>query len=154
MLKSLAGIDIVHVPYKGAPPMLTDMFAGQVQIAFLNAASALPLIRADKLRALGVSGAQRSSHAPELPTLIQSGLPGFEIYSWFGVLTRAGTPASAIERLNAELVQALKQPDVRGRLENQGMDVVVTTPAEFRKFIQTEMAKHARIVRDANIRSD
>lgn len=154
MLKTLAAVDIVHVPYKGAPPMLTDMFSGQIQVAFLNAASALPLIRSEKLRALGVSGAQRSPHARELPTLIESGLQGFEIYSWFGVLTRAGTPASIVDKLNREILNVLKQPDVRERLDKQGMDVTVTTPDEFRKFIQTEMLKHAKIVRDASIKSE
>jgi len=154
MLKTMAGIHIVHIPYKGASPALADMFAGQVQIAFMNAASALPFIKSGKLRALGITGAQRAPQAPELPTLIESGFPGFEIYSWFGVLTRAGTPAPIIDKLHSEIATILKQKDVRERFDAQGLDVISSTPQEFRAFIRSEMAKHAKIVKDAGVKID
>lgn len=154
MFKTLAGIDIVHIPYKGATPALTDMFAGQVQIAFLNAASALPFVKSGKLRALAVTGAQRARQAPELPTMIESGLRGFEIYSWFGVLARAGTPAPIIDRLHGEIGTVLNMKDVRERFDALGLDVVPSTPQAFRAFINSEIKKHARIVKDAGVKID
>jgi tripartite-type tricarboxylate transporter receptor subunit TctC len=147
-----AGIDVTHVPYKGGGPALTEVLAGQVQALFSIALSAMPQIRAGRVRALAITSAKRSPVAPELPTVAEAALPGFEVIGWFGWLAPAATPRPIVERLHTEIVRVLKLPDVRERLLSQSTEPVGNTPQEFAAFIKAEHAKWAKVIRAANIR--
>ena len=151
ILKSSAGLDIVHVPYKGVTPALTDLLGGQVQLVFSVVPSALPLIQTNKLRALGVTSAKRTSLAPELPTIAES-LPGFEVIGWYGLLAPTGTPADVVARLNAAVIAALKNPELRERFVALGADPLGTTPQVFAQFIRTELSKWGKAVKDSGAR--
>ncbi len=151
ILKSSAGLDIVHVPYKGVTPALTDLLGGQVQFVFSVVPSALPLIQTNKLRALGVTSAKRTSLAPELPTIAES-LPGFEVIGWYGLLAPTGTPADVVARLNAAVIAALKNPELRERFVALGADPLGTTPQVFSHFIRTELVKWGKAVKDSGAR--
>ena len=151
LLKMLAGIDLLHVPYKGVAPALVDVVAGQVSMTFASILSSLPQYRAKRLRALAVTGAKRSSAAPELPTMQEAGVIGYESATWYGIVAPAQTPAEIIARLSAELVSTLKQPDVRERLTSEGADPVGNSPQEFGKFIQSEIDKWRKVIRAAGI---
>jgi len=151
ILKSSAGLDIVHVPYKGVTPALTDLLGGQVQFVFSVVPSALPLIQTNKLRALGVTSAKRTSLAPELPTIAES-LPGFEVIGWYGLLAPTGTPADVVARLNAAVIAALKNPELRERFVALGADPLGTTPQVFAQFIRTELSKWGKAVKDSGAR--
>jgi tripartite-type tricarboxylate transporter receptor subunit TctC len=140
------------VPYKGGGPALSEVIAGQVQALFSIALSAIPQVKAGKVRALAITSARRSALAPELPTLAESGFPGFEVVGWFGWLAPAKTPKAIVDRLSAEIVRILKQPDMKERLLTLGADPVASTPQEFTAFIAAEHAKWARVIREANIR--
>jgi tripartite-type tricarboxylate transporter receptor subunit TctC len=152
LFKAMAGVDLVHVPYKGAGPALTDLIAGQVQIMFATSASAIPFIKAGKLRALAVTSARRSASVPELPTVSETGLPGFEAITWHGVVVPAGTPAALVERLNRDIVAVLRMPDLRERLAVLGAEVLPGSPAEFADYIAAEIPKWAKVVRDSGAR--
>ena len=154
LFKSLAGIDMTHVPYKGAAPAMQDLVGGQIQLMFDNLASALGQVRAGKVKALAVTTAQRSSLAPELPTIAESGLPGFDISTWFGLFAPAATPRDVLERLHAEFTRALASPDVRERMLNLGAEPVGSTPAEFAAYIGSEARKYARLVKASGAKSD
>ncbi len=154
LFKLMGGLNITHIPYKGSSPALTDVLAGQVTIMFDNMPSCLPHVKAGKLRALGVSTLQRSPALPALPTIAESGLPGFEVSVWFGVLAPAGTPRDIVSRLNAVVVKALAAPDVRQRLAGQGAEAVGNTPEQFTAQMQRDLVKWAKVVKDANIRID
>jgi len=151
ILKSSAGLDIVHVPYKGVTPALTDLLGGQVQLVFAVVPAALPLMQTNKLRALGVTSAKRTSLAPELPTIAES-LPGFEVIGWYGVLAPTGTPADVVTRLNAAVIAALKIPELRERFVALGADPLGTTPQVFSHFIRTELVKWGKAVKDSGAR--
>jgi len=151
ILKSSAGLDIVHVPYKGVTPALTDLLGGQVQLVFAVVPAALPLMQTNKLRALGVTSAKRTSLAPELPTIAES-LPGFEVIGWYGVLAPTGTPADVVARLNAAVIAALKNPELRERFVTLGADPLGTTPQVFSHFIRTELVKWGKAVKDSGAR--
>ncbi len=151
ILKSSAGLDIVHVPYKGVTPALTDLLGGQVQLVFSVVPAALPLIQTNKLRALGVTSAKRTSLAPELPTIAES-LPGFEVIGWYGLLAPTGTPADVVTRLNAAVIAALKIPELRERFVALGADPLGTTPQVFSHFIRTELVKWGKAVKDSGAR--
>jgi tripartite-type tricarboxylate transporter receptor subunit TctC len=151
ILKSSAGLDIVHVPYKGVTPALTDLLGGQVQLVFSVVPSALPLIQTNKLRALGVTSAKRTSLATELPTIAES-LPGFEVIGWYGLLAPTGTPADVVARLNAAVIAALKNPELRERFVALGADPLGTTPQVFAQFIQIELSKWGKAVKDSGAR--
>jgi tripartite-type tricarboxylate transporter receptor subunit TctC len=152
LFKTMAGVDLVHVPYKGAQPALTDVIAGQVQVMFATSASVIPFIKAGKLRALAVTTAQRSPSVPELPTVAEAGVPGFEAITWHGVVVPAATPAPLIERLNRDIVGVLRMPDLRERLATFGAEVVAGTPREFADYIAAEIPKWAKVVRDSGAR--
>jgi tripartite-type tricarboxylate transporter receptor subunit TctC len=157
LLKSMARVSMVHIPYAGAAPAQLGLLAGQTDLMFDNLASALPQIRAGKLRALAVTTAQRASAPPELPTMAQAGgaeLAGFDISTWFGVLAPAGTPAPVVERLNAALRAALGTSEMRDRLARMGADPAPTTPAAFAALIQAELAKYQRVVKFSGARVD
>jgi tripartite-type tricarboxylate transporter receptor subunit TctC len=152
LLKSMAGIDLVHVPYKGSAPAVTDLIGGQVQVAFDNAPNVLPHVKAGKLRALGVSTATRSPLAPELPTLAESGVPGFDVEVWFGIVAPAGTPKDVVAQLNAEINRALALPEVKRRFAEQGVRTIGGTPEQFGAYLRSQMTRWAKVVKDAGVR--
>ncbi len=150
-LKRAAGVDILHVPYKGAAQATTDLIGGQVQMMFGPAVAILPLAQAGKVRALAVASARRSMLAPELPTVAESGVPGFEIGSWYGLAAPAGTPKAAIERLNAEANRALQSADVIAQFRIQGYEPLGGTPAALNDQIKADITRWTKIIRDAGI---
>ncbi len=154
LFKSMAGIDIVHVPYKGGPPAATDLIAGQIALLFFNTPAALPYIKAGKLRALGVSTAKRSPLLPEVPTIAEGGVPGFDTDVWFGLVAPAGTPADIVTRTQREVARVVALPDVRKQLLDIGAEPVANTPEEFAARIKTESALWAKVVQAARIRFD
>jgi tripartite-type tricarboxylate transporter receptor subunit TctC len=146
--------DIVHVPYKGGAPATQALLAGDTQFMFDNLANAMPQVKAGKLKALAVTTAERSKLAPELPTMAEAGLPGFDISTWFGLFAPAGTPKDVIAKWNAEVVKILNSPDMRERLTAQGAEPAATTPEQFAAFIQSEIPKYARIVKISGAKVD
>jgi len=154
LFKSMTGIDMVHVPYKGSTPALQDLVGGQVDLMFDNMPSSLPLVKGGKLRALAVTTAKRSATVPDVPTIAESGVPGYDTSSWFGVLAPAGTPKDIVEKLSAAIAKSLATPEMRERLASQGAEPVGDTPAEFAAFIQAEIAKWARVVKLSGARVD
>jgi tripartite-type tricarboxylate transporter receptor subunit TctC len=154
LFKSMAHIDINHIPYKGSAPALVDLIGGHVTVMFDNMPTSLPHVRAGKLRAIAVSTAKRSFALPQLPTVAESGLPGFEVSVWFSVLAPAATPRDIVQKLNAVLVKALQSPDVKQRLAEQGAEPVGNTPEQFATTIQRDLAKWAKVVKDANVKLD
>lgn len=151
ILKSAAGLDIVHVPYKGVTPALTELLGGQVQLVFSVVPSALPLMQTGKLRALGVTSAKRTQLAPDLPTIAET-VPGFEVVGWYGVLAPARTPGEIVARLNTAVNAALKNADLRERLIALGADPLGSTPQEFATFIRAELVKWGKAVTDSGAR--
>ncbi|MDQ2916487.1 MAG: tripartite tricarboxylate transporter substrate binding protein [Pseudomonadota bacterium] len=149
-----AGVDMVHVPYKGAAPAMQALLAGDTQLMFDNLASATAQVKAGKLRALAVTTAQRSKLAPDLPTMAEAGLPGFDISTWFGLLAPAGTPPDVIAKWNADVTKILSAPEMRDRLAAQGAEAAPDTPAEFARFIASELTKYARIVKTSGAKVD
>ena len=154
MLKAMAKVDMVHVPYKGGSLGIQDLVGGQVQLMFENMPSILPFVQAGKLRGLAVTGARRSPAAPELPTMIESGYPGFEAGSWYGLFAPAGTPKDIMARLNADMVKALRAPETRKLLGAQGAEAIGNSEAEFAAFIQAEIAKWGRVIKSAQVKVD
>ena len=147
LFKTMTGVQMTHVPYKGSAPALTDLIGGQVQLMFDNLPSSLQFIKAGKLRALAVTSLARSSTLPELPTLAESGLPGFEASSWFGVLAPAGTPNDIVKKLNGEIAAWLASPDAKEKLAAQGAIAAGGTPDTFVTHIAAESAKWAKVVK-------
>jgi tripartite-type tricarboxylate transporter receptor subunit TctC len=154
LFKAQAGVDLLHVPYKGSAPAMTDLLGGQVQLMFSDAPTALPYIKSGRVRALGVASPKRSSLAPDVPTIAESGVKGYEAYSWAGVVVPAGTPAPIVAKLNADITKALSQPDVKKRLFEEGAEAMPTTPEQFGKMLKAEIAKWTKVVKDANIKAD
>ena len=154
LLKSMTGIDIVHIPYRGPGPALQDTLSGQVNMYFDTIASTLPQVRAGKLRALAITSPARSSLAPEIASMAESGMPGYDVAPWFGALTRAGTPPEIVARLNAEMVRILNLPDVRASLAAQGVTIIAGTPDGFAKYIDQEIARWAKVVRETGAKAD
>ena len=154
LYKMMAGVDILHVPYKGSSFAMTDLLGGQVQLMFDNMPSALPQVKAGKLRALAVTSPKRSSALPDVPTMDEEGLKGFDATSWFGLLAPAGTPKDIIAKLNAAAVKALATPEMRERLASQGAEAVGNTPDQFAAFIKAEIEKWAKIVKASGARVD
>jgi tripartite-type tricarboxylate transporter receptor subunit TctC len=154
LFKNVAGIDILHVPYKGAPPAVTATVAGQVQMMFATLPTALPQVRAGKLRALGVTGAKRSNAAPELPTVSEAGLPGFDVSSWIALMAPAKTPPAIVARLNRALVEGFRSPDVGEYFAREGGEAVTGTPDQLTAYVKSEIAKWAKVVKAAGIRAD
>ncbi|HMH19549.1 MAG TPA: tripartite tricarboxylate transporter substrate binding protein [Burkholderiales bacterium] len=152
MFDSMAGVDMVHVPYKGLAPALADLLSGQVQLMFSSVVAILPHIKAGKLRGLAVTGRRRLASMPDLPTIAESGLPGYEASSWYGILAPAGTPRDIVQRLNAEIAKALDQPEVRGSLLAEGAEPVGGTPEQFATHIRSEKDRLGKLIREAKIR--
>ena len=151
LFKSMTGTSIVHIPYKSAAPALTDLIAGQTQLMFATALSVVPYIKANRVRALGVTTAKRSRSVPDVPTIAEAGVPGFEASTWHGVLVPAGTPVAIVDRLNAEINRTLQQADVRDRLAALGAEIVGGTPKEFADHIQREIPKWAMVIKIAGV---
>jgi tripartite-type tricarboxylate transporter receptor subunit TctC len=147
LLKITMKIDIVHIPYKGAGPVMSELIGGHVASFFSGMPPAMPLVKAGKLRALGVTTTKRSPAAPEVPTMAESGVPGFDISNWFAYFVPAGTPPTIVERLATEINRGLKQPDVRERLASVGAEAVGTTPAELATFVRAESEKFAKLIK-------
>ena len=154
LFKNMAGIDVLHVPYKGSAPSMQALLGDQVTMCFENILSCIPLIQAGKLRALGVTSATRASGLPDVPTMAEAGLRGFEIVSWQGVFAPAGTPAAIVERLSTDVNQIIREPEVRTKLLGLGLEPSTMTQPQFAAFQKAEVAKWAKLIKSANIRID
>ncbi len=152
MLKAMAGIDIVHVPYKGGAASITDLIAGQVQLVISSAPSVVPHVRSTRLRALAIGSAKRTPALPDVPTVGESGVPGYEYTTWYGIFAPAKTPAPIIARLNAEIVRMLAEPQMSQRFQSQGGDPASSTPAELTSYMREETARWARVIKTAGIK--
>ena len=152
LLNAMTGIKVEHVPYKGTGPALTDLLGGQVQLMFNSAVSMLPQVRAGKLRALAVTGARRLPVLPDMPTVAESGLPGYEAASWYGVFAPGGTSRSIVDKVSGEVVKIVRAPEMRERLIADGADPAGTSPEEFGAYIKRELARWGKVVREAGIK--
>ena len=154
LLKSMTGMNITHVPYKGVAPAATDLISGQVQMMSGDLSTLLPHVRSGRMRALAITAARRSSLLPNLPTIAQAGVPGYEASGWFGVLVPAGTPQSIITRLNAAILKGLEAPDARERLAALGGEVAAGTPEHFAAHIRTEAAKWSKLIKALGLKNE
>lgn len=154
LFKSMAGVQMTHVPYKGRQFAIPDLIGGQIQLMFDNMPSALPMAREGKIRAVAQTGARRSAAAPDVPTVAESGLPGFEATSWFALFAPAGTPQEVVEKIAAEAQRIYKLPEVAERLTTLGLDAVLSSPDELAKYQAAEIAKWAKVVKESGARVD
>ncbi|MBI3938216.1 MAG: tripartite tricarboxylate transporter substrate binding protein [Betaproteobacteria bacterium] len=154
LLKLMANIDLTHVPYKGAAPALTDLISGQVQLAFSSLPAALPQIKAGRVKAIAVTSAKRAGAAPDIPTIAESGVAGYDATNWYGVLAPAATPKRIVGSLNAGMLQVLRSPDVADAITRQGADPLGSTPEEFERYMKAEIAKWTKVIRDAGVRPE
>lgn len=154
LLNVTAGIKLSLVPYKGVSPALTDLLGGHVSVLFLTVVSSTPQVRAGRVRGLAVSGAKRSPIAPDIPTIAESGFPGFEVSGWYGILAPANTPAAIVTRLNSEIVAILRSPEMRERLAADGSEAVGGTPQQFGDQLRSEIAKWGKVVSAAGIKPE
>jgi tripartite-type tricarboxylate transporter receptor subunit TctC len=154
LFKSMTNVEIVHVPYKGGPPAIADLIAGNVQLMFESTNSIAPHVRAGRVRALAVTGAQRAHSLPEVPTMIEAGVPGYEVTAWSGVIAPAGLPRPVLERLNAAVNAAINEPATRARLAEMGSEGGGGTPEEFAALIRRDSAKWAEVIRRSGARID
>jgi tripartite-type tricarboxylate transporter receptor subunit TctC len=154
VFKSVAGVDLLHVAYKGGGPALTDLIAGRVHVMLDTAASAMPHVRAGKLRALALSAAKRSAEYPDLPTFAEAGLPAYDTNAWYSMHAPAGTPPEIVRRLNGELVAILKDADILARFKQLSTEPVGNSPEAFASFVKAELDKYARIIKAAGIKLD
>ena len=154
LLKTMTGINMIHVPYKGVAPGIADLIAGQVQVSIPTILAALMHAKTGRLRALATTGANRAPAAPELPTMVEAGFPGYEAANWFGFVVPARTPAAIIAKVNQDVVRALNVPDVREKMLAQGMEPVSKTPEAFSKYIQSEIAKWAGVVKTSGAKPE
>jgi len=152
LFKILAKVDMTHVPYKGNASAFIDLMAGEISLMFPNIVSGLPHVQQGKMRGMAVSSRQRSSIAPDIPTVAESGLPGYEMGSWFGLVAPGGTPAPVIAKLQQEAAKALRLPDVKDKLTAQGVEAIGSTPDEFRKFLLAEIAQWEKVIRAAKLK--
>jgi tripartite-type tricarboxylate transporter receptor subunit TctC len=154
LFKRQAGLDIVHVPFKGGGPAMMDVIAGNTQIAIGSLAQMLPQIKGGRLKALGIGSASRVAALPEVPTVSEAGVPGYEVSNWWGIVVPTGTPRPIIERLHRELAAIVASPETKKRFEAEGADPLQMSPEEFGRFIATETAKWARVVKESGIRAE
>ena len=154
LLKHMAGINLRHIPFRGSGPAVTETLSGRVPITLASTLQARPLIEGGQLRVLAVTGSRRAEGLPDVPTMSEAGVPGYEALQWYGLLAPAGTPPEIVARLQAEVAAALKLPDVKVRLTNDGAEAAGGTPADFAKLIKAELEKWAEVARVANIRPE
>ncbi len=154
LFKSMAKVDMQHVPYKGSAPAVTDLLGNQIAIMFDNMPSAIQHVRSGKLRAIAVTTARRSPELPDVPTIAEAGVPGYEATSWFGMFAPAATPAPVVAQLNATIVKVLAQPDIKKKLAEQGAEAAGETPAQFADFIQKESVKWGKVVKESGASVD
>lgn len=154
LFKLMTGVDVVHVPYKGSAPALTDLMAGHVSVMWDNLPASMPFIKAGKLRALAITTAERYPGLPDLPTVSESGVPGYESSAWFGVVAPAATPRPVVTRLNAEINRAIDLPDMKERFAQQGATPMPRTPGQFGAWIRSEIAKWGKVVKASGARVD
>jgi tripartite-type tricarboxylate transporter receptor subunit TctC len=154
LFELLAGVKMLHIPYKGTAIMVTDVISGQISLTFGSALGVLPHVRAGRMRALAVTGEHRSPAVPELPTIAEAGVPGYSVILWYGLLAPGATPVELVKRLNAEIVKALSDPDVRARLTAQGVDAAGGTPAAFAALIASDLKKYADLVKRAGMKAE
>ncbi len=150
----MAGVKLVHVPYKGGGPAMTDLVGGQVQLVFATTASAIPQIKAGRIKGIAVTTARRSSLTPELPTISEAGLAGFDANNWYGIVVPAKTPRAIIDQLNAEVTKILNMADVKATLHNQGLDPAPGTPEQFGAYIKSERVKWAKVIKESGARAE
>jgi tripartite-type tricarboxylate transporter receptor subunit TctC len=151
MLKSMTGISAVHVPYGGGGPAMKSLLSNEVSVLFNNILASVALVKSGRVAALGVTSRERSPAVPDVPTIAEAGVPGFEAIAWFCILAPAGTPAHIVKKLNAELARVLKLPDIKDRLVSQGLDPVGDTPEEFGRFMRAEITKWRDVIKTAGI---
>ncbi|WP_194723830.1 tripartite tricarboxylate transporter substrate binding protein [Noviherbaspirillum malthae] len=154
LFKMMTGVDMLHVPYKGSAPAVTDLLGGRVQAMFDNAPSALPNVQNGRLRALAITGPKRSEMLPDLPTMVEAGLPGYEVTSWFALVAPANTPRDIIKRLNEEVTKALQTPEMRASLAKLGADPFGTTPEQLKSFVSAETTRWAKVVKTSGAKVD
>ena len=154
LLNKSAGIRLVHIPYKGAAPASVDLVGGHISAAFPSVSLASPHAKAGRLRILGIASLKRAENLPEVPTIAEAGVPGFEVLSWYGLLAPAGTPTEIITRLNQEVTRSLNEPEAVERLRAIGAEPMKSTPAEFNAFLKNEFAKWAKVIRTAGVRAN
>lgn len=154
LFAAMAGIKLLHVPYKGSAPGIVDLMAGRMSVVFSTSPSVLPHIKSGRLRALATTGGRRSAVAPDLPTVTESGVSGYEATSWYGIIAPAGTPKSVVTRLHGAIVQAIAEPDIRQRLLAQGIDPVGSTPEEFAAYVKAEIGKWAKVLQTAGVKPE
>jgi tripartite-type tricarboxylate transporter receptor subunit TctC len=154
LFKQRAGIDLVHIPFKGGGPMVTDLLGGQIQMVIADQANLMPHVKAGKLRALAVGTLVRSPVYPDLPTIAESGYPGFEARAWQGIAGPAGLPPDIVRQLQSSIAKVMAMPDVRARLVEGGLDPIVSSPEEFGEFIRAEIAKWSKVAKDVGARVD
>jgi tripartite-type tricarboxylate transporter receptor subunit TctC len=147
LFKLMTGTKMTHIPYKGAGPAAIDVIAGQIPIYFMNALQAVPHMKQGRVRPLGVTSARRFAGLPNVPTIAEAGVPGYEMTNWYGMLVPAGTPRASLAKLHAEVVRILHLPELKDRLSSEGAEVVASTPEQFGIFLRNEIAKAAKIVR-------
>jgi tripartite-type tricarboxylate transporter receptor subunit TctC len=154
MLKSLSGVDLIHVPYKGAGPQLVDVIGGNVSVGFTSLTAAIPHVRSGRLKALVVTSKHRSNAAPDIPTVAEAGVPDIEIATgWFGILSPARTPKTVLSRLHEEIVKAVQSPEIHERFLGQGLDPATSTAEEFAALIKSDMVRWAKVIKDAGLRA-
>lgn len=154
LFKQSAGVDILHVPYKGGGPAVADVIGDHVDMTFANLLAVLPQARAGEVRALAVTSAKRSTAAPDIPTIAESGLPDYQFTSWFGALAPANTPPAIVEKLNREIVKALKSPGVSAQLSDQGAELIASSPQDFDAFLKSETSKWQKVIKAAGIQPE
>jgi tripartite-type tricarboxylate transporter receptor subunit TctC len=154
LFKYSAQVQMAHIPYKGGAPALTDLIAGQVDLAFANLVNVMPHIKAGRLKGLGITTAKRSSSAPDLPAIAEAGLPDYEFAAYFGFFAPAGAPKPVINKLHVDIAGVLKSPEIRNRLSSEGADVIASSPEEFAAFLQAESVKWTKVIKAAGIRMD
>ena len=154
MFKNLAHLDITHIAYKGGILSVQDLIAGHVQMVFSDALPAMQFIKSGRLRALAVTGPERSPFVPEIPTCVESGMPGLVAVNWWGVLMPAGTPKAIVQKFHADIVKVMKDADLKERFAQLGVEAVSSTPEEFAAFMRSEAVKYARLIKDADIKVD
>jgi len=154
LFKTMAGVDLTHIPYKGSAPAVTDLIGGQVQAMFDNVPNVIQHVKAGRLRALAITTPKRAPAMPEIPTVDEAGVPGYQVSVWFGVVAPAATPKDVVARLNAEINRVIALPDVRERFSQSGIDIVGGAPEMFDRHIREQVVTWAKVVKDANIRAD